>query len=43
MPMERPLDKDYMYDLVRLKCTTNYLEDYVDTMSHATQKLRYGI
>ncbi|KAK7937726.1 dimethylaniline monooxygenase [Apiospora aurea] len=40
MPMERPPPKDCMHDLFRAKYTTNYLEDYVNNMSHSGKTLR---
>ncbi|KAF2866565.1 flavin-binding monooxygenase-like protein-like protein [Massariosphaeria phaeospora] len=40
MSMERPPPEDCMYDLFRAKYTTKYLEDYVDSKSHAGTTLR---
>ncbi|KAF2016942.1 flavin-binding monooxygenase-like protein-like protein [Aaosphaeria arxii CBS 175.79] len=40
MPMERPPAEDLMHDLFRAKYTTKYLEDYVDSKSHAGKTLR---
>ncbi|KAK8022517.1 hypothetical protein PG993_013284 [Apiospora rasikravindrae] len=40
MPMERPPAKDCMHDLFRAKYTTQYLEDYVNNMSHSGKTLR---